>query len=42
MDGVELQWLLDSRLDLLALFDLGFERIRDGWLLEPRAGLSRS
>jgi AcrR family transcriptional regulator len=42
MDGVELQWLLDSRLDLLALFDLGFERIRDGWLLESRAGLSRS
>lgn len=33
MDGIELQWLLDPRLDLVALFDQGFERISDGWRL---------
>lgn len=42
MDGVELQWLLDPSLDLLALFDLGFERISGGWQDEQRRALSRT
>jgi hypothetical protein len=42
MDGAELQWLLDPGLDLLALFDVGFERISDGWHHDRRRALSRT